>query len=174
MKQVRNEFCNCGSGRKYKKCCLHTHEQKDVDVDLTQKRQFVKLSYLYKDVPISDFYELQQIAASEVHANLLNNISSKKTHPTSAFADSVVRVSNGIVLNDSNSFVQQDIDGIYFPNYDLIKKYKSVCTENSTPPQLGNSYSNEVLALFEQKLVSRFGKKDTPLRLRKALLHFAV
>ena len=23
MKQGRNEMCNCGSGKKFKKCCIH-------------------------------------------------------------------------------------------------------------------------------------------------------
>tara|TARA_Y100000385_G_scaffold191235_1_gene197738 strand:+ start:122 stop:430 length:309 start_codon:yes stop_codon:yes gene_type:complete len=40
MKQGRNEMCNCGSGKKFKKCCIHNSKETSHTPDFRPDKQF--------------------------------------------------------------------------------------------------------------------------------------
>ncbi len=41
MKVERNKICTCGSGKKYKKCCLRQHQKEGSEKTLNEKPHFI-------------------------------------------------------------------------------------------------------------------------------------
>ena len=64
----RNEKCHCGSGRKYKNCCLEVDERRKNPKSINQKGLFAILRHLLKKENVIyniSFQELKQIPQDE-------------------------------------------------------------------------------------------------------------
>jgi len=64
----RNDYCHCGSGKKYKKCCLEKDESENL-----------KASVLAKDHPDEDFEEFEDIPNTEIQRDAPTEEESQST-----------------------------------------------------------------------------------------------
>lgn len=111
-KMGRNDICNCGSGKKYKKCCLSAFEDAKQITNKYEPTELMELSmeHLQKHFPHLTFINVTDILNSKSYQTL------QMKH----MKDDVCQVAERIQKNE-RVFKERDPHG---NNYDLILMYR--------------------------------------------------
>lgn len=112
MKIGRNQLCPCGSGLKYKKCCLNKKKEDNKklnisDIKYIEKHNFID-SFTYHD----NYIHTEKVKATEINKKLLNIYDNKDNISIKNIIDDYLEVMNYIldyaIKNDLHTINQID------------------------------------------------------------------
>ncbi len=97
MKIGRNEPCPCGSGLKYKKCCLNKPKTEEYKYDIDDVRYMEKHNFIDPFTYHDNYIHTKKVKASEINKKLLNIYDNRKDLSVKTIIDDYLEIMNYIL-----------------------------------------------------------------------------